>query len=164
MYSKQHQRSREAGIALLAVLWALLLLSALATAAAFVARSGAMIVHRGAQDARAEEIADAAILDTIVSLSDGKVSRRPAIDGMPKQLELLGANVTLTISNEAGRIDLNAASDELLLAFFQSQGLDAAHAAALVLDLRTLQSERSLTGDRSILSTTEVERIPIWHL
>jgi hypothetical protein len=165
MCSNHHQRSRETGIALLAVLWALLLLSALATAAGFVARSSAILVHRGAQGAGAEEIADAAILSTIAALSDGRVSRHPAIDGIPKQSEWRGTKVTLTISNEAGRIDLNAATDELVLAFFQSQGLDAAHAAILVRDLRSLQYERNPISDRStILSTTELEQIPSWRL
>jgi hypothetical protein len=143
----------------------LLLLSALAGAAAFVARSGAMLVRRNADLARAEGIADAAILSTIAALSDDKASRHPLIDGAPRQWDWQGAKVTVAVSNEAGRIDLNFAADDVLSSFFQSQGLDASLAATMVKDLRALQNQRNQLNNKSpLLSSTEVGQISSWRI
>jgi general secretion pathway protein K len=130
--------SRSGGIALVSVLWLLLLLSGLAATVAYIARVEALLAHRAFDLARAQAAADAAIVNTVSRLSDEQVSRHPSL-GVPQSWEFDGIPIAITVSNEAGRIDVNTANDELLLAFLQSQGLTQDAALALVAELRNPQ-------------------------
>jgi len=114
MYSRRPRRSTEHGIALLSVLWVLLLLSALAEAATYVVRTNAIVTHRSLEVARAQAAADAAIVHTISQLSDEQVDRHPPTNGSGLSWEFEGFTATISVSNEAGRLDANTASSELL--------------------------------------------------
>ena len=96
-------------MALISVLWVLLLLSGLAGAAAFMARTQAILTHKLGELAQAEATTDAALVNTIAMLSDEKTSRHPPIDGQPQTWEFQSIPVTVAISNEDGRIDVNTA-------------------------------------------------------
>jgi hypothetical protein len=162
-YSKTLHRKNSAGIALLSVLWVLLLLSALAATAMYVARTNAILTHRALELAQAEAAADAAIVDTISKLSDEQASRHPPIDGTARPWEFGGAQVTVSIANESGRIDVNSADRDLISAFLQSQGLPADTASSLIDELRAAPPTDNMPRRRALEATEELTRIPSWR-
>jgi general secretion pathway protein K len=155
-------QNREQGIALISVLWVLLLLSGLASAAAFMARTNAILTHKLGEYAQAESTADAAIVSAIGELSDEKTSRHPPIDGQPQSGNLQGIPVIVSISSEAGRIDINTADDGLILAFLRSQGASEETASRLLGDLNARRHAND--GANHILRTLgELQQIPSWQ-
>jgi DNA uptake protein ComE-like DNA-binding protein len=144
------------------VLWVLLLLSALASAAAFMARTNAILAHKLGKFAQTEAAADAAVISAISKLSDEKTSRRPPIDS-PQTWEFQGIPVTVSITEEAGRIDVNTADDDLLLAFFYSEGVTPEQATTLLSDLRKLQGVVSGPAPSGRLRTIEeLKKVSSW--
>jgi Tfp pilus assembly protein PilV len=162
MCSKNRQ-SRERGIALISVLWALLLLSGLAGAAAFMARTEAVLTHKMGEFAQAESTTDAALVNAIAMLSDEKTSRHPQLDGQPQSWEFHGIPVMVSISNEAGRIDVNTADDDLILAFLYSQGISETGAATMRRDLRAYQrADNGPAPVGTLRMLEELKKIPSW--
>jgi hypothetical protein len=151
------------GIALISVLWVLLLLSGLAGAAAFMARTDAILTHKLGEFAQAESTTDAALVNAIAMLSDEKTARHPSIDGQPQRWDFHGIPVTVSISNEAGRIDVNTADDDLVLAFLYSQGIPEDRATAMLSDLRKFQRVSAGPAPVGTLRTIEeLKKIPTW--
>lgn len=149
---------------MISVLWALLLLSGLAGAAAYMARTEAILTHKLGEFAQAESTTDAAIVNAIAMLSDEKTSRHPRIDGQPQAWEFQGIPVSVSISNEAGRIDINTADVELILAFLYSQGVGEDQATVLLSDLRKTQHVANGPAPAGTLRTIdELKRIPSWE-
>jgi general secretion pathway protein K len=144
------RRSRNKGIALVTVLWLLLLLSGLAATVAYVARENALLVHRSLDFARAQAAADSGIVHAISSLSDEQPARHPAIGGATQSWEFDSVPVSIDISAEASRIDVNAAGDVLLLAFVEAQGVSPDSAATLLVDLRERQNAARVRADHGI--------------
>jgi DNA uptake protein ComE-like DNA-binding protein len=162
MYSKSRQNP-ERGIALISVLWVLLLLSGLAGTAAFMARTNAALTHKMGEFAQAEATADAAVVNAIGMLSDEKSSRHPPIDGRAQTIEFQGVPVTVSISNEAGRIDVNTADDDLILAFLHSQGVPDDRAIVMLSDLRKYQHVENGAAPVGTLRTVEeLKKISSW--
>jgi hypothetical protein len=126
----------ERGIALVSVLWALLLLSGLALCASYVARTGAFIAHRSEQIAQAEAAANAALISTLSQLADEEISRHPSLDGRPLLVPAEDAVASVAVDKETGRIDVNEADDDLIVAYLESKGVPADEAAMLVRELR----------------------------
>jgi hypothetical protein len=161
MYSKNRPKS-ERGIALISVLWVLLLLSGLASTAAFMARANAILAHKLGQVAQAEAAADAAVISAISMLSDEKTSRHPPLDS-PQTWEFQGIPVSVSITKEASRIDVNTADDDLLLAFFYSEGVTPERATTLLRDLRKLQGVVSGPASPGTLRTIEeLKKVSSW--
>lgn len=132
----------------------LLLLSALAAAATYITRTNAVLTHQSLVLAQAQAASDAAIVDTISKLSDEQVDRHPAF-GIVRTWNFEGTPVAVTVSNEAGRIDINSAEDQLILAFLQSQEVSRDDAQRLLDEL----------GDwRPLESVEELRRIPGWNM
>lgn len=148
-------RCRNSGIALVSVLWLLLLLSALAATVAYIVRVEALLTHRALDLAHAQAAADAAIVNSLSALSDELVSRRPPI-GVWQNWEFEGIAVTIRVSREAGRIDLNAANRELLLALLEVHGVAAVAASRLVDQLRPL------FGAHFLETVEELQELPGW--
>jgi general secretion pathway protein K len=133
-----------------------------------------VLTRRAFDLARAQAAADAAIVNAISGLSDEQVSRHPPL-GASQSWEFDGIPITIAVSNEAGRIDVNTASDELLLAFLQSQGLTKDAASTLVNELRNPQETGHAVSTRDLpnsigamhpapLETTEeLRQIPGWR-
>ena len=161
---------------MISVLWLLLLLSGLAATVTAIARIHALLTHRGLEVARGEAAADAVIIQTIGALSDEQSVRHPMLHNSVKNARFGDIPVTIQVSNEAGRIDINTGSDDLLLAFLQSQGLSQERAGDLLHDLRQLQGrdERSRgmstdgssivsRSDRMLQAVEELRQIPSWR-
>jgi general secretion pathway protein K len=124
------QRIRERGFALVATLWASTVLALIAAAVAQASREDLALTRNLIDATRAELAAEAGILRAILDLrmKGGPTDDTPAIrySGM-----LEGAGVTVRVTDEHGRIDLNAAPRALLNDLFETGGLDAIAAASL---------------------------------
>ena len=175
---KQHRRAREAGIALISVLWVLLLISTLATTTVYIARTNALLVRRAADLAQAQAAADAAIVNTLRDLSGEQVSGHDAIDGSVRSWQFKGVDVAISVTNEAGRIDVNAGEDDLIYAFLRSQGITENDSRVLLGDLRQWQGDvvqgtgmlpianvpvhGRASNKHPLLSIDELAQIPAW--
>ena len=156
--SKKRRRSNtEAGIALISVLWVLLLLSALAASVSYTARTQAILVHRELEIAQTQAAADAGIIASISRLSDAQVDRHPATNGSEQPWQFASAKIGISVSKEAGRIDLNKADKDLLLAFLYSRAVEPDSAAALVDQLHDWQTTKG-----ALRSVDELKQIPAW--
>jgi len=134
----QFRRSR--GLALIAVLWMVSLLTVLATSMLSITRANAKMSSRSAQFVAAKVVADSAIR-LILARGSGL-----AIDAFStrRQLEVFDQAVDVRIEREAGRIDLNAAEASLLSAAFVAGGIDGATAdtfASRIIDWRDADVE-----------------------
>jgi hypothetical protein len=139
------------------VLWVLLLLSALAASMSYTARTEAILVYRALDIAHAEAAADAAVIASISNLSDTQVERHPVISGSEQPWRFGSAKIGISISREAGRIDLNKADRNLLLAFLYSRAVEPETAAVLLDQLQDWQ-----TSNGPLQTVNELRQIPAW--
>jgi general secretion pathway protein K len=97
-------------------------------------------------------IADAGINIAILRLLDPRLSGQPPVDGSPFSVPFDGHQLRLGIQDEAGKIDLNAAQDELLRRLFRSVGVDLETAQLLkdrILDWREPGIGKRLNGAKA---------------
>jgi general secretion pathway protein K len=145
--------SRESGFILIAVLWIVGFL-ALAIAGFTVAtRSHVQEASAEAASAEAGSLADAgvnlAIADLVNAASDPRWRRRFAPDAQTRGCSIGGAALAISIVDEAGRVDLNMAGEDLLRALISGVGRPAEEArslAARVLDWRDPDSTKRPDG------------------
>ena len=138
------------GIALVIVLWMLALLTVIANSMVFSLRSEVQVAGNHAASARAEAAADAGVYKAIRELT------RPAADlqrwqgnGLAHEWIFDGVAVRVTIMDEAGKIDINAAPETLLGGLFRSLGVDETLASSLadaIIDWRDPDNLRRLNG------------------
>ncbi|TLX20936.1 general secretion pathway protein GspK [Thermomonas fusca] len=131
------------GAALLLVLWLVLLLSGLVAGYALSARVESMQGNGVARAMVAQEAARAGIEYAASRLLDPDPARRWVADGRSYRFALDGIAIDVAVRDEAGKIDLNAASFDLLQAFFEALGEPRAAAtrlAAAVVDWRDADS------------------------
>src|SRR5712672_684016 len=136
-------------MALVSVLWGTMLLSIIAAAFLSAGNISYRLSHNTVEIAQADAVADAGIRRAVLALFDPRPDRRWRADGSPQSFNFAGASLKLSIQDELGRIDLNAADGPLLVALFQSAGLDAQSASSLVdkiLDWRDTNPLKRLNG------------------
>ncbi|WP_271680191.1 general secretion pathway protein GspK [Thermomonas mangrovi] len=127
------------GAALLMVMWLVLLLSALVAGYALSARIESMQGNGNARALVATEAARAGVEYAVSRMLDPDPARRWAADGRRNAWSFAGIEVEVEVRDEAAKIDLNAASAELLGTFFVRLGQprDAAtRLAGAILDWR----------------------------
>ncbi len=136
-------------MALISVLWGVALLAAI-TLSFLSAGSTAYHLARNAVDAaQTDAAAEAAINRGVLALLDPRPETRWRSDGVPRTIDFEGVHMRVRIQDELGRIDLNNADGALLIGLFQSVGLDARAASALVdkiLDWRDASNLKRLNG------------------
>jgi general secretion pathway protein K len=147
---------RQRGIALLAVLWTMLLLSLIAASFTALTKTEIRLARNTLADAKAEALADAGVHRAILGLfrtgfdedtESGAVDMR--VDGTVYAWGYDGGEIRLAIQDEGGKIDLNASPDNLLRGLFESVGLEPDAAAALsdaILDFRDVDELHRLNG------------------
>ena len=113
---------RYRGFALLIVLWTLVLIAFIVAHVTAAGRSEVRIAGNLAANAAAQAAADGAIYQAIFNLSDPQPDRRWALDGGAHQLRIGDSVVTVTIEDEAGRINPNLASVALLEGLLRAAG------------------------------------------
>jgi general secretion pathway protein K len=118
------RRRSESGVALVTVLWAFAILSVIAASVIATGRSEARLTRTLAERARLQAVADAGIARAILALLAPAAASRPALDGSGYETEFAGERLSMSVQDEAGKIDLNTASDELLVGLLASAGLD----------------------------------------
>ena len=129
---------RERGFALLVVLWSLVLLTLIVTHLTMTARTEARIAANLDNNAAAEAAADGAVHEAIFRLLDSADDRWQA-DGSLHMVRFDGAETSLRIRSEDGKINPNIASQNLMRALLEASGAEPAQAdslAAAILDWR----------------------------
>jgi general secretion pathway protein K len=143
------KRRGQRGIALISVLIGLAILALIAAAMLAETRVAVQGGRYASDKVRFQAIADAGIARAVLALIDRRPEERWRVDGVPQQVVLFGVPLTITIQDERGKIDLNAASGDTIAALFKSAGLSGGDAAALadkVLDWRETGPGKRLHG------------------
>ncbi len=132
---------RQRGVALLLVLWACTLLAILLGGYAALARTEALQARYQFAQTQAHYAAEAGIMRAFYGLQDARPGQRWIGDGRVYSFHYDGATVTVSAIAESGKVDLNAASPQVLQGLFQAAGLVPEQARALaanVVDWRAL--------------------------
>lgn len=125
--------NRQRGVALVLVLWVVTLLSVIAGNFAFSMRGEAQIARNLLSTAQAQAQADAGVQRAWYELMKPPTElNRWVGDGAPHELGLTDGILRISIQDESGKIDLNTASEALLVGLFRSVGVTAESATALV--------------------------------
>jgi general secretion pathway protein K len=134
---------------LISVLWGLALLAAIATSFLSAGSTSYRLARNAVEAAQVDVAAEAAVSRAVLALFDPNPETRWRTDGTPRAIDFDGTRMQVHIQDELGRIDLNNADGSLLVGLFQSVGLDAQAASALVdkiLDWRDTGSLKRLNG------------------
>ena len=141
---------RQRGIALILVIWVITLLMVIAGSFLYAMRTDARAARNAALIARGEALAQAAVSRAAIELfkpqGSPEVWRR---DGEARQWRFEGAEITVRVSDESAKIDLNSANNELLKGLFHLAGLgeeDATRLLDAVLDWRDADALRRAHG------------------
>lgn len=121
----------ESGLALVSVLWLVLLLSLMLSAMLATARVGMKLSAGSVERAQAEAMAEAALSRALLGLLSDKRDQRWQPNGRQYIFSFAGGTTEISIHDEAGKIDLNSAADELIKGLFKSVGLDVDDSARL---------------------------------
>jgi len=119
---------RSRGFALIIVLWTLVLLSLVMTHIVVTGRTEARIAANLTANADAEAQADGAVMETVFRLIDASESHWNVGD---HALNLKRAKAQISVLQENGKVNPNAASVELMAALLVSCGAEPAQAGSL---------------------------------
>ncbi len=136
------------------VIWALGLLAALAASLTMATRTAALITANQVENAQAEALADAGVQLAMLDLGRtfaGILAVPPlAIDGTPRLCSLSGlGRLSIAVESETGKVDLNTATDALLLRLIEGVGsrdIAASSVADRILDFRDADNLHRLNG------------------
>ena len=143
---------RERGFILIVVISALGVLALVAASFAQITSSHVRTAASAVQSAGAEALADAgvqlAILDLVAGQPADAPRRRFALDGTAHACEASeGGVLVISVQDEAGKVDVNAADERLLRALFTALEIPASAAAAdALLDFRDADGDRRPQG------------------
>jgi general secretion pathway protein K len=152
MTGREEARKGPRGFALITVLWAMLILAAIAASIIATGRTESRLsaTHRGI--AELDAVADAAINLTILHLLAPDAEDRPPVDSTPFAIEFAGHRIAVTAQDESGKVDLNMADGDLLRQLLIAAGLDAGAAQALldkILDWREAGIGKRINGAKA---------------
>ncbi|MGY3041315.1 general secretion pathway protein K [Rhodanobacter sp. TND4EL1] len=134
-------RGNQRGVALLLVLWACTLLAILLGGYAALARTEGIQARYQFAQTQAHYAAEAGLMRAAYGVQSPQPKQRWLADGRLYTFHYDDATVVVRAIDEGGKVDLNAASPEVLLALFQAAGLQPLPAKALVdhvIDWRSL--------------------------
>ena len=124
------------GIALVAVLWGLTILSIIAAAFLADTRGQSAVTRNLLENAKAQALADAGIYRAIAGILSIDPSIAWRSDGTRYQMALGEGQVEITIFDEGGKVDLNRAQDRMLSGLLQVFGVPEEQAPALIDTIR----------------------------
>ena len=126
-------KRRPRGIAFVIVLWVMALLAVLLGSFVVIARTENLQTRHLFDTTQARYAAEAGISRASYELRRTDPLARWVPDGRVYELEFDGAKLKIEVTDESGKIDINAADEPTLLALFQSiGGVEAADAQKLV--------------------------------
>jgi len=132
---------RRRGIALVLVLWMLVLLTALLSSFAIVARSEAQMARQLRDATQATYAAEAGVELALLRVAEIDPDGRWIPDGRVYETEFDGARLEVAVLDETAKLDLNLADPAALTRFFLGIGLDeddAMRAADVIVDFRDI--------------------------
>ena len=152
--SGRRRRSSERGFALLLVLWTMVLLALLASQVTGAGRSETQLSASLREGAQLQAAADGAIQETIWHMLDGGGDYWPP-GAMVRVLNEAAGQVTVTVTDERGKLDVNQAPPALLQALFSVLGADRATSQTLANAIAEWRSQQpSGTDNDTALSAT----------
>jgi len=98
----------------IAVLWGLGLLTAIALSLIWHGNMSRSLVHNSLRAAGSHATIEAAVHRAVAALLDPRPERRWRTDGMAESFEFNGTPIKVSIQDELGRIDLNQAEEPTL--------------------------------------------------
>ena len=116
-------RNAQGGVALLLVLWASTLLAILLGGYAMLARTEGLQARYQFAQTQAHYAAEAGLMRAMYGLLDPQPRQRWIGDGRTYTFEFEGAKVEVSAINEGGKVDINAATPEVLGKLFVAAGL-----------------------------------------
>lgn len=143
------QYEAQKGVALVAVIWAISLLSLIVTAFSLNIRSQTYIARNTLDNAEARAIADAGINIAIGELLNPDPDTPLPVNGMPAERAFADASLTLTVQSENGKFNLNRMPPVRLRDVFLSLGVglhEAERLADAIVDYRDRDSLKRLNG------------------
>jgi len=135
----------ERGYALILVLWSLTLLSLIAAMLISQNRIASRLEANSWRQLQAEVTADAATVRGILILFDPQTHKAGGLYGAAMPFQFEGADVEIAIQDEFGKIDLNAASGDLLRALLVAADYSPADAdvtASRIVEWRNANGRR----------------------
>jgi len=157
--------ARQRGLALIVVLWAAVLLALIAGGVARLSRADLNLARNLVEATKAELAADSALWTAVYTIVNGGPAAWPP-DGTVYAWRFGEAEVRVRVTDELGRIDINAASPELLAALFVAAGTEPEEATGLadavvefrnrgVEDPEILNTERLSAGPDAAFALTD---------
>ncbi|MFB3054227.1 MAG: general secretion pathway protein GspK [Alphaproteobacteria bacterium] len=143
------RRRGQRGIALVAVLWALVLLAVIAATVLSESRTQSRLARNFLDAAQAEALADGGVYRAMEGLARPVASGGWRVDGTVYAWARPEGEVRIRIEDEGGKIDLNRANGRLLRNLFLAAGLEPQRAEALaaaVQDFRDADDTRRPDG------------------
>ena len=143
---------RETGMALLLALWAMMAMALLVAGIRITGAHDATLAAAMSEQAQLRAAADGMINLAILRLLDARPGNLPPVAGEPFGTRFAGWTGTLSVQDEAGKIDLNEAPEQVLVRMLLAAGLDQDAAQALaekILDWREPGAGRRLNGAKA---------------
>lgn len=112
------------GVALLIVMWALTLLAIMLGGYAMLARTEGMQARYQFAQTQAHYAAEAGVMRAIYGLQDTQPQTHWVADGRTYPFKYEDASVKISVIDEGGKVDLNAARPEVLMALLGAAGVD----------------------------------------
>jgi len=126
------RQNRQRGAALLLVLWVVALLSVMAATLLLVINRSMKNAQYLLERTQLQALADSTVNKVIWQALSADSTAHPSLDGQPHAIGIIGGSAQAAITDEAGRVDLNAAAPELLKALLQEAGADVLQSEAIV--------------------------------
>jgi general secretion pathway protein K len=139
------RRPAEVGFALVAVLWLVALLSLIAVAVLSMARNNSRLAENLLDRARLEAEVDAAVNLQILELLKGQI-QASRLRGSTSRRNVSRDEIVVSLRDEAGKIDLNAAPEAVLAAVFANCGISVGQSAAFAKKIATWRTDPQQGG------------------
>jgi general secretion pathway protein K len=142
-------RSRQNGIALVLVLWLTVLLTITSGAFSLTARMDQLEANALLSGTQARMIAEAGIHLTAVAMRDPDELTRMVADGRIYQQTLDGVLLEIRVTDERGKLDINAADEQTLSTLFFNNGMEQGESellAAAVMDWKDQDDMERVNG------------------
>ena len=149
MFATGHPDRRRRGVALVMVLWVLALLALIAASFASNTRTEVNLAYNLVEGSKAEALAEAGVHQAIVGLLAEGGAEPWQVDGAVYGWRFGTGEIRVTIQDEGGKIDLNAAQPDILRGLFNAIGLGLQESDDLVdaiLDFRDPDELRHPSG------------------
>ena len=144
------------GVALLLVMWACTLLAILLGGYAILAHTEGLQANYQFQQARAHYAAEAGVMRAIYALQAPSINDRWIADGRMYPMQFDQAKVGVSATAESGKVDLNAASPDVLTNLLRNAGVDPVHASQIaqaIVDWRSFPISQQQVSQRNAAYT-----------